>query len=444
MGIAAFVVAIDRSPDRALAMGTIAGWLVFGAALLVSALGAMGAGAADPVTAITMLLTTFVGAIVLSFSQRYLRADRHRRAYVVKVLLLLAALLVFGAARSTAALAAGWIGSGWLLAALIGHAGEWDEARRARRRALVCFAIGDAALVGALALLLNDSGSLALPATTITPGAKTLITAVLVVIAAAVRSASPPFHRWLGRSMTAPTPVSALMHAGFVNGGGILLIRMAPLIEAAPAARMLAIAIGTAAALIGSAIMLVRADVKRSLAGSTTAQMGFMLVTCGLGAYAAAMWHLVAHGLFKAWLFLRSGSAIGRSPRPADIGPAPGVIALLGAGAVVALIAIDTSYPLPPAAVPITLAVVTALSAAPRLSRDGVLAGVSLAIAAAYAAGLWLFDRVLVEPSGPAIGGPIMTPLLVGIFMTAWCLQALVIRGRLRLPTPLYTRLLAA
>ena len=148
----------------------------------------------------------------------------------------------------------------------------------------------------------------------------TLTAALLLLIAAAARCALPPFAGWLLSSMTAPTPVSALMHAGLVNAGGFLLIRFAPVFEAAPIARAAAVAIGLVAALYGVGVMSVRPDIKRSLAGSTVSQMGFMIMSCGLGAYAAALWHIVAHGLFKAWLFLGSGSSVGmRGDKPAGL-----------------------------------------------------------------------------------------------------------------------------
>ena len=134
---------------------------------------------------------------------------------------------------------------------------------------------------------------------------------MLLVIAAAARCAVPPFSGWLLSSMTAPTPVSALMHAGLVNAGGFLLIRFAPVLEAAPVARAVAMLLGLFGAIYGVGIMMVRPDIKRSLAGSTVSQMGFMIASCGLGYFAAALWHLTAHGLFKAWLFLTAGSRVG-------------------------------------------------------------------------------------------------------------------------------------
>ena len=135
---------------------------------------------------------------------------------------------------------------------------------------------------------------------------------VLVVLAALSRSAQVPFHRWLPATLAAPTPVSALLHAGVVNAGGILIIRMAPL-ATDDLARALTIVAGAATMAYGAAVMIVKPDVKGALAHSTTAQMGFMILTCGLGLWAAAVIHLVAHGFYKATLFLSSGSAVARA-----------------------------------------------------------------------------------------------------------------------------------
>ena len=263
-------------------------------------------------------LTLFVAGIVASFSRRYLRADRRARGFFVRLGALVAAVLAMTLADSLLLLGAAWCLSGWLLAALIGHVADWTEARTAARRARLSFAVGDTALLGALAIVGTHAGSdrigVALGAVGTLAPALATCAALLLVLAAAVRAALPPFSGWLLASMTAPTPVSALMHAGLVNAGGFLLIRFGALLALAPAARAVAVALGLVAALYGVGVMMVRPDVKRALAGSTVSQMGFMVLSCGLGLPGAALWHLAGHGLFKAWLFLGSGSAESCTP----------------------------------------------------------------------------------------------------------------------------------
>ncbi len=131
-----------------------------------------------------------------------------------------------------------------------------------------------------------------------------------MVVAALSRSAQIPFHRWLPATLAAPTPVSALLHAGVVNAGGVLLIKLSSLVTASGLAQAATIVAGVATLAYGAVVMLVKPDIKGALVHSTMAQMGFMILTCGLGLWAAAVFHLVAHGFYKATLFLSSGSAI--------------------------------------------------------------------------------------------------------------------------------------
>jgi NAD(P)H-quinone oxidoreductase subunit 5 len=147
------------------------------------------------------------------------------------------------------------------------------------------------------------------------------VVAVLFVVAALARSAQLPFHRWLPATLAAPTPASALLHAGVVNAGAVLLVRLSPLVTASPTAMCLTFAAGAATTIYGTTLMLAKNDVKGALVQSTMGQMGFMIMTCGVGAFAAAVFHLVAHGMYKATLFLGSGSAARRHFRHAQAPP---------------------------------------------------------------------------------------------------------------------------
>ena len=117
--------------------------------------------------------------------------------------------------------------------------------------------------------------------------------------------------------METPTPVSAFMHAGIINAGGFLIIRLSPLLVEAPGALTTLAIIGTLTAVFGAVVMLPQPSVKRALAFSTIAQMGFMMLQCGLGAFGLALVHIVAHSLYKAHAFLHAGSTIGAIPRAA-------------------------------------------------------------------------------------------------------------------------------
>ena len=150
------------------------------------------------------------------------------------------------------------------------------------------------------------------------------------MVAAVLKSAQFPFHGWLPDTMETPTPVSALMHAGIINAGGFLIIRFSPLMAQAPKALELLAAVGGFTALFGSLVMITQTSVKRTLAFSTVAQMGFMMLQCGLGAFALALLHITAHSLYKAHAFLSSGSVIAAS-RSAGSPPARSYRGLLGA-----------------------------------------------------------------------------------------------------------------
>jgi NAD(P)H-quinone oxidoreductase subunit 5 len=137
-----------------------------------------------------------------------------------------------------------------------------------------------------------------------------LLAAGALLLAAMVQSALVAFQAWLLASMTAPTPASALMHAGFVNAGGILLVRFAPVVTAEPAFALVVAAVGAASALLGKLLKSVQVDVKTRLGCSTVGQIGFMILQAGFGFFGAAITHLVLHGFYKAYLFLSSGEEV--------------------------------------------------------------------------------------------------------------------------------------
>jgi NADH-quinone oxidoreductase subunit L len=136
---------------------------------------------------------------------------------------------------------------------------------------------------------------------------------LLLLVGAMSKSAQFPFHLWLPRYLYAPTPVTALLHAGIINAGGFLINRLAPLFGLSSPTLHAAFFIGTLTAVLGASMMLAQNDIKNMLGFSTIGQMGYMVMECGLGAFALAVFHLIAHGLFKATVFLNSGDVIGKA-----------------------------------------------------------------------------------------------------------------------------------
>ena len=150
-----------------------------------------------------------------------------------------------------------------------------------------------------------------------------------------MKSAQFPLHGWLTEVMETPTPVSALLHAGIINAGGILLLRMSGALALSGPAMDLLLLVGAVTAVFGAAVMLTQPSVKVNLAWSTIAQMGFMMMQCGLGAFGAALLHVAAHALYKAHAFLSSGGVVAaRRPEPLEPLPLPRLLAALVAALV--------------------------------------------------------------------------------------------------------------
>lgn len=333
VGLAAFGLG-ERAAGllgRLGALAAAAGFLTAAALVVHLSAGgddvALGKGAisltADRLSAVLLLLVFGVSAVVQAFATRYLAGDPRAGWFVGGAGLLTAASAVLATAATLVTLALAWTLAGVALCLLLGMYWHLPSARDGLRRTVTAFTVGDAALWAAVGVVTAQSGNVALDELSVpADGPLAAAVAVLLVVAALSRSAQIPFHRWLPATLAAPTPVSALLHAGVVNAGGILLIRVSPL-STAQTAVAVTLAAGAATMVYGALAALVKPDVKGALAYSTMAQMGFMVFTVGLGLWAAAVIHLVAHGFYKATLFLSSGSAIAHRRRATAVPPAP-------------------------------------------------------------------------------------------------------------------------
>lgn len=273
---------------------------------------------ADHLSWVMAALIAFVVANVLAYSRRYLAGDRNNRRHRRDVLRLGVCVLAMACADHLLVLLAAWVASNLLLVRLMIHKGEWAAARHSGLLALRTFGLGFVLLAIGFWMLAASRGTAAIHEIIASAEHSTTTAAalLLVALAAMIQSAAWPFHRWLISSMNAPTPVSALMHAGLVNGGGFLLVRFAPLYLADPVLLHAIFLAGLVTATVGTFWKLLQTDVKRMLACSTMGQMGFMLMQCGMGLFAPAVSHLSWHGLFKAYLFLSAGSVVREKRRP--------------------------------------------------------------------------------------------------------------------------------
>lgn len=289
----------------------------------------------DAVSAVMSLLVTFIGWVVVRYAATYLDGEARQGAFTGWLCLTLASVLLLVTAGDLIVLVAAWIATSLLLHKLLLFYPERVAAQRAARKKFITARLGDAALIGAAALLAlaygtADIGLLAQAARAGEGGSLAVAAAGLLALAGMLKSAQFPTHGWLTEVMETPTPVSALLHAGVINAGGFLLIRFADVMLLAPGVLAVLVMVGGFTALFGSLVMLTQPAVKTSLAWSTVAQMGFMVLECGLGLFPLALLHIVAHSLYKAHSFLASGGAVERVAAIAR----PGPVAIPDAGAV--------------------------------------------------------------------------------------------------------------
>ncbi len=304
--------------------GTAQSWILFSLAL-PGGLGDFSIGTyVNGVTLIMLVLVSFVGAIVSRFARNYLGGDPDQGRFYKWLTLTLASILTLIVSGNLLMFSLAWIATSLCLHQLLMFYRQRPAAVLAAHKKFVASRIGDASLLLAIFLIGSTLHTLEFDAiyTRMADYSDPLPAALhwaswLIVLSAVLKSAQFPFHGWLIQVMEAPTPVSALLHAGIVNAGAFLIIRMSPIMSHAyPAMTGLAL-IGLITLALASLVMLTQTSIKVSLAWSTTAQMGFMLLECALGLYSLAMLHLVAHSLYKAHAFLASGSGVDAFRAPA-------------------------------------------------------------------------------------------------------------------------------
>ncbi len=403
----------------------------------------------DGLTVSMLLTVTLIGAAVTRYAVRYLDGDPDQARFSQWLSYTLSAVLVVIVSSNLAMFFAGWIGISHGLHRLLTHWSDRPAALVAARKKFLISRLGDVMLLLSFGLVARRFGSLEFSeifaqASSATE-AEVLPIALLLVLGAMTKSAQFPFHTWLPDSMETPTPVSALMHAGIINAGGFLLIRLSPLLSIAPTA-LVALALGGAfTALLGSIAILTQTDVKRKYAYSTVAQMGFMMLQCGLGAFAAATLHMVGHAFYKAHAFLAAGSVVDLEPssatsavRAGRASPIAIALAVAAGFAVVGVVAFALGVDpgakpgLPVLGSVLALAVAQLLlSAGPRqrsLRSPLALVGISAAVAALYFTGVAVFEGVLgpAIPEAPLAAAPavgLVSLLLLALFAVAFAVQ---------------------
>lgn len=270
----------------------------------------------DSVEALMLLLVAFLGWVIVSYSRSYMAGDPKERNYIRNLMQTLAAVSLLIATNNLIVFVVAWIVTSLSLHGLLTLYPERQPAVIAAHKKFLASRLGDVTLLCGVVLLGSQTGSLEMDEVLrriagMHPVPPPLhLAATLLALSAIIKCAQLPLHGWLIQVMEAPTPVSALLHAGVVNLGGFMLIRLAPAINTTPAAQLLLAMVGCLTAVISSLVMTTRISIKVNLAWSTCAQMGFMLMECGLGLYNLAFLHLLAHSLYKAHAFLGAGGAV--------------------------------------------------------------------------------------------------------------------------------------
>ena len=277
----------------------------------------------DRLSAVMLVLISAVGMIIYTYSLRYMYQDPHDRRYLALINFATFALLCMVSSANLMMLFIFWQLLSYLLY-LLAHNHSHPGTLEGAFRTFTMLRFGDVAFLGGIILAYSLYGTIefealfakaavSTPTLSPVPGVElsgaTAVT-LLLFVGGMSKSAQFPLFIWLPRSLYAPTPVHALLHAGIINAGGFLINRLAPLFASSPTTLHVAFAVGTLTAILGATMMLTQNDIKKTLGFSTIGQMGYMIMECGLGAFSLAVFHLIAHGLFKATVFLNCGNVI--------------------------------------------------------------------------------------------------------------------------------------
>ncbi|NMM49012.1 proton-conducting transporter transmembrane domain-containing protein [Marinigracilibium pacificum] len=271
----------------------------------------------DTVSTTIYSMVSIIGLIVFKFSRNYLNGDNRQSLFLKRLLTTVALVQILVVSGTIITLFIAWVATSISLQSLINYYNDREETKVVVRKKFIIARISDLFLLGGLSFLYLEIGSTnlgdifnALKAISKEHVSLYLeLSAFFLVLAAIIKSVQIPFHGWILDVMEAPTPVSALLHAGILNAGPYLIVRFAFLMDLTTAPVVLLV-FGGITALYGTIVFPSQPAIKTSLAYSSIGHMGFSLMICGLGLYSAALLHIIAHSFYKAHSFLSSGSAI--------------------------------------------------------------------------------------------------------------------------------------
>ena len=311
LGVAHVFAMTNRATEERAITQTLFSWIKVGnfdvdAALLL-----------DQLSICVVLLITGVGTLIHIYSISYMSHDEDRRRFFAYLNLFIAAMLLLVLGNSYLNLYVGWEGVGLASYLLIGFWNQKPAYATASKKAFVMNRVGDMGLSFAIMIAFATMGTVSFEGVKEaaeragTPALTAM--GIMLLVAAAGKSAQFPLQAWLGDAMAGPTPVSALIHAAtMVTAGVYLIVRSNFVFDAAPTAQLLVVIVGAITLMFGALVGTAKDDIKKALAASTMSQIGYMILAAGLGpvGYAFAIMHLLTHGFFKAGMFLGAGSVM--------------------------------------------------------------------------------------------------------------------------------------
>jgi len=326
---------LDVDPAAQRVTLTVAQWLAGGSGANGAVFTIPWGFTLDPLSAVMLLVVTGVGFLIHVYSVGYMAHEEGYWRYFAYLNLFMSMMLTLVLGSSFPVMFVGWEGVGLCSYLLIGFDYPKDSAADAGRKAFIVNRIGDMAFILAMSWIFASLGSLGFTQAMaqvgkLTPSAAAGI-ALLLFIGACGKSAQIPLYVWLPDAMAGPTPVSALIHAAtMVTAGVYMVCRCSALYLQGPAALTVVAVVGALTALLAATMALRQNDIKKVLAYSTVSQLGYMFLAAGVGAFSAAIFHLMTHAFFKALLFLGSGSVIHAMSGEQDLRKMGGLKKLLG------------------------------------------------------------------------------------------------------------------
>jgi NAD(P)H-quinone oxidoreductase subunit 5 len=270
----------------------------------------------DSLSLLLLVMIALLAVIIIRFSARYLEGDSRHGVFLGRLAATIASVQLLVLAGNMGLFFIAWVLTSLCLHRLLLFYPNRLGAQSAGQKKFISARLGDFFLLIGLALvyLHFGTGNLEVIFNKIVAAdgfsLRLELAAVLIALTALLKSAQFPTHGWLIEVMETPTPVSALLHAGILNAGPFLIVRLSPVMDLATVSPIILVVFGGFTAVFASVVLLTQPAIKTALGYSSAAHMGFMLMVCGLGVYSAAMLHLVAHSFYKAHAFLSSGSAV--------------------------------------------------------------------------------------------------------------------------------------